>query len=147
VKYQVGNSILETQLSETISDLFIRTRAARSASIGSLGSSVSLSNLVFVSDGTTDNLGNVGTEISIADPGSSNSAIAYFQVTDFSQPFHLSGDILFSWQGTRPKNSELAFQIKATTSNQSEVPEPGFLAGLLTLLASSAVFKRRSAAL
>jgi hypothetical protein len=56
--------------------------------------------------------------------------------------FTLTGTARFSWTGTRPQRSNMAFQIKA--GNQNRIPEPGTLA-LATLagVAGVALARRR----
>lgn len=104
--YMVGSQTLSTTEfggQAPITDLFFRARSTSN-------SSVSLTNLMV--DG-----------IAIPDlVAAAPDTVTYLKVSDFGGAFTIMGTSTFSWTGTRPSQSQLAYQIKATTGQG--VPEP-----------------------
>ncbi|WP_236144590.1 choice-of-anchor W domain-containing protein [Nostoc sp. CMAA1605] len=120
VNYIVDGQLLSTtSFTGAANSIFIRTRAADN-------SFIELSNLVF--DGTA-----IGDTVLSSVSGTGRD-IDYLQISDISQPFTLTGQVLMSWTDAVPRNSALAYQIKVG-STPTSVPEPGmvgamFLAGV-----------------
>lgn len=114
VSYMLGGQSLSTQnFSGPINSIFFRTSAGANTS-------TSLSNLVFNGDA-------IGNLIS-SEAGSRD--IDYLQLNDISEPFKITGKASISWQGTAPKNSLNAFQIKVGNSTPVSVPEPGTIGAI-----------------
>jgi hypothetical protein len=84
-------------------------------------SSASIKNLMF-DDGS----------MSMEDLMSRNSGEDMLQITGIDNTFTLTGTQVFTWEGERPSNFDLAYQIRvgtfqdplASTMNGNEVPEP-----------------------
>ncbi|MDY6784056.1 MAG: choice-of-anchor W domain-containing protein [Cyanobacteriota bacterium] len=112
--YIVGGQTLSTNAFDgqaPITDLFFRARSTDT-------SSLSLTNLMV--DG-----------VAIPDlVAEAPDTVEYLKVSDFGGAFTIMGTSTFSWTGERPRNSQLAYQIKATRG--TDVPEPATLS-LLSL--------------
>lgn len=122
LKYSVGNQLLSTTQfdNKPIADLFFRARSTDT-------SKMSLTNL-FVNGVALPDL--------IAD---ASNNIQYLSVSDFGNNLTITGTSTFSWTGTAPKNSLLAYQIKAGVRDEEQsVPEPATMS-LLSLSALGAL--------
>ncbi|MBD2771675.1 choice-of-anchor W domain-containing protein [Iningainema tapete] len=131
VNYIVGGQTLSsTAFSGPVSEIFLRTFAMND-------STATLSNLVF--DG-------VGIENLSSSATGSNQDVDYFQISNISTPFLLTGKTTLSWTGaTPPKNSQLAYQIKVGNTPSQSVPEPGTV-GAILLVTIAGVVRRKLAA-
>ncbi|MBZ8181622.1 PEP-CTERM sorting domain-containing protein [Oscillatoria salina] len=118
LNYTVGNKLLSSQAfsGDLIEDLLIRARSSDN-------STMSLVNLA---------LNGVSLPDLIANPGE----VKYLEVGDLATNFTLTGTSIMSWTGDRPRNSHLAYQIKAgvltTNDDIASVPEPATIS-LLSL--------------
>ncbi|WP_071189553.1 choice-of-anchor W domain-containing protein [Trichormus sp. NMC-1] len=140
--FESGNStatqtLHSTQFTGPATDIFLRTRA-RDNTTSTTSNSITLSDLVF--NGTS--IGNLSSV------GSATRDIDYLHLSNITTNFTLTGKTSFSWTGTTPTNSNLAFQIKVGTSPQSEsVPEPGMLGGIcLAATIGAAMSKKKKVA-
>jgi hypothetical protein len=139
VTYSVGNQTLTwTADNGSVSDLLIRTRGGLQAGAadGST-SSVDLLNLSILNQGQTTTWAKQSSSIADAADGQKPlvaiANIDYLRVGDLKGDFTLTGTSVFSWsgQGSRPTNSNLAYQIKAiSTPNSTPIPEPASLGAL-----------------
>lgn len=120
VSYSVGGTtLLSNVFSGSVNDIYIRTRET-------LTSNVRLDNLIF--NGTA--LG----DSAVSEPSNSDlDQVDYLLLSDISAPFRLTGNVTMSWTGSRPSQSNLAYQIKvgSTDNSQQDVPEPGTVGALL----------------
>lgn len=63
--------------------------------------------------------------------GSSSRDIDYLLLNDVSSPFKITGTASMSWEGTDPRGSRNAFQIKVGNSpTPTSVPEPGTIGAM-----------------
>ncbi len=142
VTYNVGGQTLSwTADNGAVSDLLIRTRGGLQANaLDGSTSSVDLLNLSVLNQGQSTTWAKQSSSVADAVDGQKTaSAIAdvdYLKVGDLKGDFTLTGTSVFSWngQGSRPTNSNLAYQIKAISTKASvsstPIPEPGTLAAL-----------------
>jgi hypothetical protein len=131
VTYKVGNQTLSSStFSGDVTDIFLRTFS------NVAGSKSTLSNLAF--NGTS-----IG---SLESAFGKSSDIDYLQITDVATPFKLTGKTSFTWTGTAPRNSNLAYQIKVGNSPSKDVPEPGMVAAMVVAGAAGAINKRKKQA-
>ncbi|AFY54178.1 PEP-CTERM putative exosortase interaction domain-containing protein [Rivularia sp. PCC 7116] len=115
VDYVLGGIPLSTQkFSGAVNSIFFRTSAGANTT-------TSLTNLVFNGDA----IGNLTSS------DSSSSDIDYLQLNDISSPFTITGKASISWEGTAPRGSLNAFQIKVGNSPATSVPEPGSIGAIL----------------
>ncbi len=127
VSYTVGGNTLTYTAKNPFTDLFLRTRS------GTVGSSITVDNLVL--NGKSIN-GSSFAEKSSQD-------LDYLRISGLKGSFTLAGDSIMKWGTTLPKNSNLAYQIKAvTTTDSTSVPEPSATLGL-TLGAIALALKNR----
>ncbi len=129
--YTVGGQLLSTTtFSGSVTDLFLRTRAADN-------SSVSLNNLMLMDETGSLALGDTSSA------GSGSSDVDYLQVADVTGAFTITGQSVMSWTGDQPRDSELIYQFKAGTSQP--VPEPASLAAIALVGAAGLKLRRRAA--
>ena len=122
VNYTVGSQkISSTALTGAATDIFLRTFAQKNSSSTSNITST-LTNLVLNGKAVGKSLSSAGTAIS--------GDVDYLQISNITSPFKLTGQSIFSWTGTAPQRSNLAYQIKVT-SGATSVPEPGTVAALI----------------
>jgi hypothetical protein len=128
--------LVTQEFSGPVTDIFFRTFANKGSG-NNVQNSVSLTNLVFNS---TD-LG------SLASAGTTTTAdLDYLHLAGISAPFSLTGKTAFSWVGTAPSRSNLAFQIKVGTSKS--VPEPSILGAIfIASMTGVAALKRKKVAI
>ncbi|MBW4613797.1 MAG: PEP-CTERM sorting domain-containing protein [Desmonostoc vinosum HA7617-LM4] len=143
VKFTVGNTLISTTkvaANSEIGDIFIRTAAVKNSN--TTDSIMTLSNLLFNGQAITNSSG-VSSISSIGSTGTSNGRdIDYLQIKDVSSTkFTITGKTSMSWTGTRPSNSNLAFQIKV--GKKKSVPEPGMVAAILAVGIVGATVSRR----
>jgi hypothetical protein len=112
--YIVGNETLTYSVKNPFSDIFIRTRSVD-------GSSISINNL------------NLNGKAINGISSIQNNALDYLRIEGVDGSFNLKGDSIMKWAGTTPpKNSSLAYQIKAVTvKTRRKVPEPSLTLGLV----------------
>jgi hypothetical protein len=117
VEFNVGeneNQLTSNAFSGDVNTIYIRNRSEEN-------SSVALTNLMF-NNLQIDDLFSEGTN---------SEDIDYLKISDFQEPFLLTGNITFSWEGTTPpRNSQLASQIKVGNTPVTTVPEPSTLAAI-----------------
>lgn len=113
-----GPSVLlsSTEFNKPVNQIYFRTAAQ-----GGNNNFVGLFNLSLNGHSIPD-ISSLGT------PG--NRDVDYLAVGDINAPFTLTGKTRFDWGGTRPNNSNLAFQIKV--GSRRRVPEPSILGAILT---------------
>lgn len=129
VTYSVDSQTLSSSaFSGGASDIFLRTFAKPN------GSKSTLSDLVF--NGTS-----IGSLQSIA---TTSIDTDYLQISNISTPFKLTGKTSFTWTGSTPQRSNLAYQIKVGNSPTQSVPEPGMVAAIFVAGAASAINKRKN---
>ncbi|NJM23886.1 MAG: PEP-CTERM sorting domain-containing protein [Richelia sp. RM2_1_2] len=128
VNYILGGETLSTSnFSGPINSIFFRTSAGKNTV-------TSLTNLMF-------NGGAIG---SLSSSLNDSRDIDYLQLKDISSPFIITGKASMSWQGTPPKNSLNAFQIKVGNSPKAKVPEPGTIGAIfVTGMAGLALSKNK----
>lgn len=124
-----GKTLSTSNFSGPINSIFFRTSAGKNTT-------TSLTNLMF-------NGGAIG---SLSSSLNDSRDIDYLQLKDISSPFIITGKASMSWEGTAPKNSLNAFQIKVGNAPKAKVPEPGtigaiFLTGITTLALSKKKLK------
>ena len=139
VTYKVFDSsqttILTSQeFSDPVTNIYLRTFANKGGNSNSQNA-VSLSDLVF--NGTS-----IG---SLTSAGTKTTAdVDYLGLSKISAPFTLTGKTAFSWQGTAPARSNLAFQIKVGISKS--IPEPNTLGAIFVVtMTGAAALKRKKA--
>ncbi|MEO1133380.1 MAG: choice-of-anchor W domain-containing protein [Cyanobacteria bacterium J06639_1] len=124
--YTVGGVTLNGTFSGSISDLFLRTRTLNNTNTSS---SLALFDLVLNNTPISESL-------------LTTSGVEYLQISHIGGvPFLLEGKSTFAWTGPTPTNSNLAYQIKAGTTEP--VPEPISTAGGAIALAWGASAYRR----
>lgn len=122
VKYIVGGKTLSTSaFTGPVNTLFLRTFA------GVADTQLSLTNLVLKTFSPDNKI--VETQVGGLSSQAGNST-NYLRISNISTPFTLTGQSIFSWGSTVPKNSQLAYQIKAGNAEAEAVPEPATLLGL-----------------
>ncbi|MEC4985222.1 MAG: PEP-CTERM sorting domain-containing protein [Oscillatoria sp. PMC 1068.18] len=110
LNYTVGNQLLSSQAfsGDLVEDLLIRTHS-------NANSTMSLVNLAL-------------NGVSLPDLIANSGEVKYLEVGDLPTNFTLTGTSIMSWTGDRPRNSHLAYQIKAgvltTNDDVASVPEP-----------------------
>ncbi len=113
VNYMLGGKTLtSTDFNGPINSIFFRTSAWENTT-------TSLTDLMF--NGTA-----IG-DLTSSESGSRD--IDYLQLKDVSSPFKITGKASMTWQGTAPRGSRNAFQIKVGNSPTS-VPEPGTIGAI-----------------
>ncbi len=140
VVYEVGGQKLSWFANNgSVTDLLVRTRGGlQSGAKDGSSSSIDLLNLSIVNGGKTKTWAAQSSSIADAVDGKTSAAIAdidYLRIADLKGNFTLTGTSVFKWNGvgTRPTNSNLAYQIKGVTMSPyvtSKVPEPGTLGAL-----------------
>ena len=130
-----GVSVTQTVSQNNFSDLLIRTTARQT------GDSAEVKNL-FLNDVAVSETSFFGCEdASGCDYWNSSQ---YLQISDLSGPFTLTGTSVFSWEGERPTQSKLAYQIKLVEGDDSQpVPEPASILGLGVIAGCASQLKRR----
>lgn len=127
VNYTVaGIPLSSTAFRGSVNQIFIRTRETNT-------SNIRLDNLVF------DNVF-LGAEAFSAPGGSDPDRVDYLLISDISEPFTLTGNVVLSWTGTPPTGSNLAYQIKVGTSEP--VPEPLTILGSAVALGFGGLLKK-----
>lgn len=126
--------LLTQEFSGAVTDIYFRTFANKGSN-NNLQNTVSLTNLVF--NGTPFG--------SLASVGKNTADVDYLHLAGVSAPFTLTGQTAFSWIGTAPSRSNLAFQIKVGTSKST--PEPSIIGAIfLATTTSAAVLNRKKVA-
>ncbi|WGV27980.1 choice-of-anchor W domain-containing protein [Halotia branconii] len=139
VTYKVFDSVqtlaLTTQeFNGSVTDIFFRTFAQKNSS-SNTNNSVNLSNLV-LNGQAIGSLSSTGSAVS--------SDVDYIRVSDISTNFMLTGTTSFSWAGSAPQRSNLAFQIKV--GSKKKVPEPSMLGAIfVATMTGAAALKRQKA--
>lgn len=126
VNYIVGGKTISSAFSGSVTDIFLRTKSVAD-------STMALSNLVFEGVG-------------ISNLSSSGDDVDYLQISNITAPFTLSGSSLMLWSftGTPPVRSNLAYQIKVgNTAPVESVPEPGTVGALLAAGVLSVGLKKK----
>ena len=124
VNYSVGDTLLTSQaFSGSIDTIYIRTK-------DTTNSNVRIDSLVF-NDEALD---------AVSEPIDDEED--YLKISDISEEFTLQGKVNFSWTGTQPTRSNLAYQIKVGTSEP--VPEPLTILGSGVALGFGALLKKES---
>ncbi|MFH7030791.1 MAG: PEP-CTERM sorting domain-containing protein [Heteroscytonema crispum UTEX LB 1556] len=115
VNYTVGDNLLTYTAENPLTDLFIRTRAARA------DSSIKVDNLFLNGVAIQDS--------SFAE--NSSKALDYLRISGVTDSFNLTGQSTMNWGAIMPTGSNLAYQIKAvSTTDSTSVPEPSATLGL-----------------
>jgi hypothetical protein len=135
-------SYTATNGTQGVTDLFLRTRSAFNATTTS--STASISDLVLN-----------GSALANRKSEAKDGSVDYLQISGLSGDFTLEGNVSLAWQGTRPSNANLAFQIKAVhmdstaeamaVGQAAAVPEPMTMAGIALAGAGLAGVRRRQA--
>lgn len=128
VTYTFGSTVMEYIPTGLVDALLIRGRSP----VGGSLSSMALNNLSI--DGNL-----LGQSILASSSSATGVDILLVSGSELSDGFTLTGDAVFTWTGTAPTNSALAFQIKADTV----VPEPSAL-GALSAAGLMALRRRRA---
>lgn len=137
LSYTVGNTVLE---SVDVLDAGFDINGMFLSATSTSNSSATLSNLMF-DDGS----------MSWEDLESKGGNIDFLKITGLDNTFTLTGTQTFAWNGARPQNYELAYQIRVGKFNDLvveerdpsvEVPEPKTIS-LLSLGAIALLAKRR----
>jgi hypothetical protein len=136
LSYTVGDKILQ---SVDVADGGFDINGMLLSANSTANSSATLSNLMFDD-------GSMSMEDLISDGGN----IDFLKITGLDNNFRLSGTQTFAWNGERPSNFELAYQIRVGSFNDPvvasnlglEVPEPRTIS-LLSLGAIALSIKRR----
>lgn len=125
VEYTLGGQKITANVGGKVTDFYLRTRSNAT-------SSLTLSNLMLngVSDPINNSLTSIGNQVS------------YLKISDFTQPFTLAGKAQFSWTGSAPQRSQLAFQLKAVNTPK-QTPEPGTLGAMMILGVASMGYAKR----
>ncbi|AFY44451.1 choice-of-anchor W domain-containing protein [Nostoc sp. PCC 7107] len=127
--------LMTQEFNGAVTDIFFRTFANKGSG-NNLQNAVSLTNLTF-NNTALGSLGSASTN--------TTADLDYLHLAGISTPFTLTGKTAFSWVGTAPSRSNLAFQIKVGTSQS--VPEPSTLGAIfLATITGAAVFKRQKIA-
>ncbi len=115
VNYMLGDQTLSTQkFNSSINSIFFRTSAWENTT-------TSLTNLMFDGTAIEDVISN----------GIGSRDIDYLQLSDISSPFTITGKASMTWEGTAPRGSRNAFQIKVGNSpSPTSVPEPGTIGAI-----------------
>lgn len=103
------------------------------------------------SSSTLTNLMMNDGSMSMEDLISSGGETDFLKVTGIDNSFTLTGTQIFNWEGERPANFDLAYQIRvgtfkdpiASADGASEIPEPATTISLLSLGAIALGMKRR----
>lgn len=132
VTYTFGSTVMEYIPTGLVDALLIRGRSPVSATGAPNVYSMALNNLKI--DGNL-----LGQNILANSATATGVDILLVSGSELSDGFTLTGDAVFSWLGTTPTNSALAFQIKADTV----VPEPSAL-GALSAAGLMALRRRRA---
>lgn len=115
VNYILGGKTLSTQeFNGPINSIFFRTSAWENTT-------TSLTKLMFNGTAIEDVISN----------GIGSRDIDYLQLNDISSPFTITGKASMIWEGTAPRGSRNAFQIKVGNSTTpTSVPEPGTIGAI-----------------
>lgn len=138
--YTVNGNVTVTKgvSASDFSDIFIRTTARKD------GSSALVKNLFL-----TDDSGSAAIAETSAYTCTGScpwGSAQYLQITDVSGAFTLTGTSVFTWDAAnKPKNSELAYQIKLVEGGGSKsVPEPASVLALGLVAGCATQLKRRN---
>jgi len=124
VNYSVGGTELTSEtFSGSIDTIYIRTNETAN-------SNVRIDSLVF-NDEALD---------AFSEPIDDEED--YLKISDISEEFTLLGKVSFSWTGTQPTRSHIAYQIKV--GNSEPVPEPLTILGSGVALGFGALLKKES---
>lgn len=144
ISYQVADQTLTANVDpgSDPNSIFLRTRA-QPKDANTLSSSLILQSLLLTDDLETDTLPALASFFTQGE----DPDIDYLIVSDVVGSFTLTGQQVFSWEGTFPDRSRLATQFKVGTFNNVDpVPEPLTILGTAAAAGFGIVLKRRRAA-